>query len=63
MMSQTIAGIQYNVGDRYEVKKLLGAGAYGHVAYAYDKRNNNGNHFKLKTKKNVPSRNSTRLRI
>lgn len=41
-MTQTIAGIQYNVGDRYDVKKLLGAGAYGHVGLANDKKNNLG---------------------
>jgi mitogen-activated protein kinase 1/3 len=35
---KTIAGIDYNLGDRYDVKKLLGAGAYGHVALAIDKK-------------------------
>lgn len=33
-----MSGIQFNVGQRYEVKKLLGAGAYGHVALAIDKK-------------------------
>jgi mitogen-activated protein kinase 1/3 len=36
----TISGIQYNVGERYELKKFLGAGAYGHVVLALDKKNN-----------------------
>jgi mitogen-activated protein kinase 1/3 len=53
MQSQTIAGIQYNVGDRYDVKKLLGAGAYGHVALAYDRRNNNGTSLLLIFQKSV----------
>ncbi len=36
-MSFTIGGINFNVGNRYDVKKLLGAGAYGHVVSAIDK--------------------------
>ena len=35
---EVIFYIDYNLGDRYDVKKLLGAGAYGHVALAIDKK-------------------------
>ena len=35
---ESVQGIEFNVGNRYEIKKLLGAGAYGHVALAIDKK-------------------------
>lgn len=46
-----ISGIQFNVGTRYEVKKLLGAGAYGHVGLALDKMQNDPDMQKVAIKK------------
>lgn len=29
-------GITFNVGPRYQVNKIIGSGAYGHVGVAFD---------------------------
>ncbi|CAD8095352.1 unnamed protein product [Paramecium primaurelia] len=50
-MNQIVSGIQFNVGARYEVKKLLGAGAYGHVALAIDKKQTDPEKQKVAIKK------------
>ncbi|CAD8200715.1 unnamed protein product [Paramecium octaurelia] len=50
-MNQIVSGIQFNVGPRYDVKKLLGAGAYGHVALAIDKKQTDPDYQKVAIKK------------
>jgi len=32
-------GIDFNVGSQYELQKMIGSGAYGHVVLAFDKKN------------------------
>jgi hypothetical protein len=36
MQGQTFGGITFNVGNRYQINKLIGSGAYGHVTVGYD---------------------------